>query len=111
MPKTSFSEISIPPPPVFIHKEETQSPIKQSIDLNIKPPQPKISEIKAPPPPPPKVQIEIGGVKPKIKNVNYFDIPQPPQPPQPSLKEQAGLNQPQPQQDLQKTPPPPPLNK
>jgi len=77
----------IPPKPVFLHKEEEIAPIKKEvkdINLNIAPPQPKISEIKTPPPPPPKVNIEIGGLKPKIKKVNYFDIPAPPTPPKPT---------------------------
>ncbi len=81
-----------PPQPVFIHKEEKIEPIKKTIDLSIPEP-PKISEIKKTPPPPPKIEIEIGNQKPKIKTVNFFNkksesstsLQSPKVPPSPSL--------------------------
>jgi hypothetical protein len=64
------------PPPVFIHKEETISPIKKGVE--IKPQEIKISSAKSIPIPPKPVQIEIGSQKIEsgdlgIKIVNYSE--------------------------------------
>ena len=100
------------PLPVFIHKEETISPIKKGVE--IKPPEIKISDIKPTSPPPKPVQIEIGVQNNKtqktdldVKVVNYYE---------------STINQPEDSSDINKidqdlyipspkpniTPPPPP---
>jgi hypothetical protein len=94
------------PPPIFLHKEETISPIKKGVE--IKPQEIKISNIKPPPPPPKPAQIEIGGKEPppptkapafKIKN--YYETgtnsqTAPPQPPKPPEKPPAPPTPPSP---------------
>jgi hypothetical protein len=65
------------PPPVFIHKEETVSPIRKGVE--IKPQEIKISSAKSIPTPPKPVQIEIGSQNKTenkdlgIKVVNYSE--------------------------------------
>jgi hypothetical protein len=65
------------PPPVFIHKEETVSPIRKGVE--IKPQEIKISSVKSIPTPPKPVQIEIGSQNKTrskdsgVKIVNYSE--------------------------------------
>ena len=110
------------PPPVFIHKEETVSPIRKGVE--IKPPEIKISSTKSIPMPPKPVQIEIGSQNKTenkdlgIKIVNYSEsaINQPETPniskkeePQNNLKIPPLSSQSsQIQKPLPQTPPPPP---
>ena len=75
---SSQNKIGVPPP-VFIHKEETISPLKKGIEMQ--PLEIKISNIKPTSPPPKPVQIEIGTQNNKtqktdldVRVINYSEV-------------------------------------